>query len=88
MADAGFIRESALGVFSEEVDISQIKILTPTEFFPNWPWAVIKADKDLERMVKETIINLPDPILKNLKVKGFRPVDEREFELLKKYVNF
>jgi phosphate/phosphite/phosphonate ABC transporter binding protein len=88
MADAGFIRESALGVFSEEVDISQIKILTPTEFLPNWPWAVIKADKDLERMVKETIINLPDPILKNLKVKGFRPVDEREFELLKKYVNF
>ncbi|QER42637.1 PhnD/SsuA/transferrin family substrate-binding protein [Thermodesulfobacterium sp. TA1] len=85
-ADAGFIRESALGVFGKEVDLSQIRVLTPTEFLPNWPWAVVKADEELTKTVQETIIHLPTSILKNLKVKEFKPVDEKIFEPLKKYI--
>ncbi len=86
-ADAGFIREAALGVFGKEVDLSQIKVLTPTEFLPNWPWAVVKADKDLAKKVQESLTHLPASILKNLKVKKFEPVEDKEFEPIKRYVN-
>ncbi|MDN5379387.1 PhnD/SsuA/transferrin family substrate-binding protein [Thermodesulfobacterium sp.] len=86
-ADAGFIREAALGVFGKEVDLSQIEVLTPTEFLPNWPWAVVKADKDLAKKVQESLTHLPASILKNLKVKKFKPVEDKEFEPIKRYVN-
>jgi hypothetical protein len=61
--------------------------LTPTEFLPNWPWAVVKADKDLAKKVQESLTHLPASILKNLKVKKFKPVEDKEFEPIKRYVN-
>ena len=40
--DAGFVRESALDVLEEEIDLGKIRILAKTPYIANWPFAAAK----------------------------------------------
>jgi ABC-type phosphate/phosphonate transport system substrate-binding protein len=86
-ADAGFVRESALVVSKEEVDMKKIKILIGTNYLPNWPLASCRDyNPALVQKVKHLLIELDDKkILRAAKVKGFKEADMRDFETLKGY---
>ncbi len=87
-ADAGFIREAALSVWAEEVDISKIKILDYGEYLPNWPFAVVKnKNSELIAKVKKYLLNLDPTILKKARIKGFKEVNDADITTLKKLVN-
>lgn len=86
-ADAGFIREAALSVWAEEVDMSKIKILDYGEYLPNWPFAVVKnQNHELIPKVKELLINLDPEILKKARIKGFKEAKDA-VSILKKLGN-
>ncbi|MCK7503103.1 MAG: phosphate/phosphite/phosphonate ABC transporter substrate-binding protein [Desulfobacterales bacterium] len=86
-ADAGFVRESALEVVREEIDMTKIRVLAYTKPLPNWPFAAAgNAPPALVRDVKRHLIELKDrEILAAAKIRAFRAADEREFEALKGY---
>lgn len=84
-ADAGFIREAALSVWSDEVDISKIKILDYGEYLPNWTFALVRnRNQELTAKVKEIITNLEPDILKKAKIKGFKYATDEDLTKLKK----
>ncbi len=85
-ADAGFVREAALSVWANEVDISKLKILDYGEYLPNWPFAVVNnKNSELTDKVKRLITELNDQtILNNAKIKGFKEATDADMALLKK----
>ncbi len=85
-AEAGFVREAALSVWANEVDISKIKILDYGEYLPNWPFAVVNnRNNALTEKVKKLIIDINDEkILKKAKVKGFKEAKDEDLSLLQK----
>ncbi len=84
-ADAGFVREAALSVFSQEVDMTKIKVLAFTEYLPNWPFCAVNVDPALANKVKDLLIQIKNKeILKNLYIKGFSPVSDEDYRILKK----
>lgn len=87
LGEAGFVRESALGVFGKEIDLSKIKILAYTETLPNWPFAVVRASPELTKTVQTLLSELKDDyVLKNLRIKEFRPAKDEDFKELKNYI--
>lgn len=86
-ADAGFVRESALAVWKDTVNMKKIRILAKTIPLPNWPFAAgSNTDPLLASKVKQYLIELDNrKILKAAKIKGFRATSEAEFEALKQY---
>ncbi len=86
-ADAGFVRESALVVWKDAVDMNKIRILTKTTSLPNWPFAVCRnTNPSLVNEVRRLLIGLKDKeILKAAKIRGFRAASDAEFEELKQY---
>ncbi len=85
-AEAGFVREAALSVWANEVDISKIKILDYGEYLPNWPFAVVNnRNNALTEKVKKLIIDINDEkILKKAKVKGFKEAKDEDLSILQK----
>ncbi|WP_273040085.1 PhnD/SsuA/transferrin family substrate-binding protein [Thermodesulfovibrio thiophilus] len=85
-AEAGFIREAALSVWSDEVDLSKIKILDYGEYLPNWPFAVVNNNvSDLTMKVKKLLTQLDDPfILKKARIKSFKEATDEDITTLKK----
>ncbi len=87
-ADGGFIREAALSVWAEEVDISKIKILDYGEYLPNWPFAVVKnKNHELIEKVKNSLLNLDSTILKKARIKGFKEATDADIATLEKLSN-
>jgi phosphate/phosphite/phosphonate ABC transporter binding protein len=86
-ADAGFVRESALVVWKDVVDIKKIKVLARTSLLPNWPFAAVKSSgSSLAKDVKNLLIELKDSaVLNAAKIKGFKETNKSEFEELKQY---
>jgi phosphonate transport system substrate-binding protein len=86
-ADAGFVRESALVVWMDAVDMKRIKVLTHTASLPNWPFALCRqVDPVLVRNVTRLLMELDDKdVLGAARTRGFRKADEAEFEALKQY---
>jgi len=86
-ADAGFVRESALSILKDEIDMKKIKVLAVTNTLPNWPFALCRNTAPaLVKEVKRLLVGLDDKeILKSAGIKGFRQAGDAEFELLKKY---
>lgn len=82
-ADAGFIREAALSVWKNEVDISKIKILAYGDYLPNWPFAAVK-DSKLSETVKTLLLNIDETILKSAKIKAFKEVKNEDVGILKR----
>lgn len=86
-ADAGFVRESALVVWKDAVDMNKIRILAKTTSLPNWPFASSKnTNPSFANEVRRLLIGLKDKeILKAAKIRGFRAASDEEFEELKQY---
>jgi phosphate/phosphite/phosphonate ABC transporter binding protein len=86
-ADVGFVRESALVVWKDVVDIKKIKVLARTSLLPNWPFAAVKSSgSSLAKDVKNLLIELKDSaVLNAAKIKGFKETNKSEFEKLKQY---
>jgi phosphate/phosphite/phosphonate ABC transporter binding protein len=86
-ADAGFVRESALVVWKDAVDMKRIKVLARTSSLPNWPFALCRpTDPELVRNVTRLLTELDDKeVLESAKIRGFRRADKAEFEALRRY---
>jgi phosphate/phosphite/phosphonate ABC transporter binding protein len=86
-ADAGFVRESALVVWKEEIDMKKMRILARTKALPNWPFALCgNVNSSLVNEVRRLLIQLNDAkILKAARVKGFEAARESDFDVLKRY---
>lgn len=86
-ADAGFVRESALDVVKEEIDMGKIRVLARTEPLPNWPFALCRnLSPALVQQVKRLLITLDDrEILAAAGIKKFKAANEAEFNALKRY---
>ncbi len=80
-ADAGFIRESALVVWKDAVNMQRIKVLTPTAELPNWPFTASRdVPPQLAMRVKNLLVELSDEaILGAARIKGFKPASEEFF---------
>jgi len=87
LADAGFVREAALQVLKDEIDMKNIHILATTSPLPNWPIAwTRKGNQALALKVRQLLIDFDDKnILKSSHIRGFRAANEQELEELKKY---
>lgn len=86
-ADAGFVRESALVVWKDAVDMKRIRVLAHTTPLPNWPFALCRqTDPALVRSVTRLLTELADKdVLAAARTRGFRKADESEFEALRQY---
>jgi phosphonate transport system substrate-binding protein len=82
-ADAGFIRESALPQVKEFVPEEAIRVLSSTAWLPNWALSLSKkmpeADK---RKILLAIEDLKpgDPALTALKIDGFGPAEDKDYD--------
>ena len=87
-ADAGFVRESALDVLKEEVDLDRIRILATTQYIANWPFAATKsAGGKLTEQVRKDLLELKDgSILSAAQVAGFRAAVDRDFDDLRERI--
>jgi phosphate/phosphite/phosphonate ABC transporter binding protein len=87
-ADAGFVRESALDVLREEIDLGKIRVLAQTPYIPNWPFAATQhVPPDLVRQVLQGLVELDDPAtLAAARVKGFIPAGNEAFDDLRRWI--
>lgn len=84
-ADAGFVREASLSVFSQEVDMSQIKVLAFTEYLPNWPFCAVNVNPALAEKVRKLLIEIEDKyVLEKANIKGFVKATEKDYKSLLK----
>jgi len=87
-ADAGFVRESALDVLRDEIDLTTIRIVAITPYIPNWPFAAAAGTRpDLVKLVQQCLIELTDlQVLSAAKVHGFKPARNEDFDDLRKWI--
>jgi phosphate/phosphite/phosphonate ABC transporter binding protein len=87
LADAGFVREAALQVLKDEIDMKNIHILATTSPLPNWPIAwTKKGNQTLALEVRQLLLDFDDKnILRSSHIRGFKAANEQELEELKKY---
>jgi len=90
-ADAGGIREDELDKVKDKMDISQIRVLGYTDYFPNWPFfATPKLKPELAGKVKAALLKLRpnDPqngkILGPARLTGFVPVSDKDYDDLRR----
>jgi phosphonate transport system substrate-binding protein len=88
--EAGFVRESALGVVRDMVDMDQIRVLARTPYYPNWPVAAYKAvDAHLASQVQDALISLTDKdLLRQVGVEGFTEPQRKKLSALQEKVEF
>lgn len=86
-ADAGFVRESALIVWKDAVDMKRIRVLAHTTPLPNWPFALCRqVDPALVNEVTRLLTELRDKdVLAAARTRGFRKAVKAEFETLMRY---
>ncbi|GBD98340.1 tetrathionate sensor histidine kinase TtrS [bacterium BMS3Abin07] len=86
--DAGFVRESALNVLKEEIDLGKIRVLARTPYIPNWPFAYTKkADPDVTARVRKSLVGLKDTrVLSAAQIEGFKKASDNDFDKLRKWI--
>lgn len=86
--DAGFVRESALDVLKEEVDLTKIRIVAKTPYIANWPFAATrKTDRKIIETVKENLLKLKDThVLTAARIQGFKAASDMDFDGLRKRI--
>jgi phosphonate transport system substrate-binding protein len=89
-ADAGGIREDDLEKMADKIDLSQIKVVAFTDYYPNWPlFATPKLDKGRAEKIKAALLKLKpgDPqsekILMAAKLVGFAPIADKDYDQLR-----
>ena len=89
-ADAGGVREEQLDKMKGSVDVSQLRIVGYTDYFPNWPFfAAPGLKKATADKVRAALLKLKpnDPqnakILGPARLTGFIPVTDKEYDDLR-----
>ncbi len=89
-ADAGGIREDDLDKMKDKVDLSQIKIVAYTDYFPNWPmFAMSKLNKSTAAKIQSALLKLKpnnaesEKILGAAKLAGFAAVTDKDYDQLR-----
>lgn len=89
-ADAGGIREDDLDKMKDKVDLSQIKIVGYSDYFPNWPvFATAKFGKDKAAKIKAALLKLQpnspqsEQAVGAAKLAGFVAVSDKDYDLLR-----
>jgi phosphate/phosphite/phosphonate ABC transporter binding protein len=90
-ADAGGIREDELEKMKGKLDISQIRIVGYTDYFPNWPFfATPKLKPEMASKIRTALLKLKpnDPQNENIlgpaRLTGFIPIIDKEYDELRK----
>lgn len=86
--DAGFVRESALDVLKEEIDLGKIRIVATTEYIANWPFAATKsAGSAMTGLVRKSLLELDDRnVLSAAEIARFKAADDRDFNSLRERI--
>jgi phosphonate transport system substrate-binding protein len=85
-ADAGGIREDDLDKLAGKVDLSQLKILAYTDYFPNWPlFASGRVAPATREALKAALLKLKggDAVLESAKLTGFAPIVDKDYDGLR-----
>ena len=85
-ADAGGIREDDLEKMAGKLDLSQLKVLAYTDYFPNWPLAVSpRVAAPVRDAIRTALLKLKagDPALEAAKLVGFAPVADKDYDGLR-----
>ena len=85
-ADVGAIREDDLEKLAGRVDLSQLKILAYTDYFPNWPlFANARVDARTRDAIRSALLALRpgDSVLESAKLAGFAPVADKDYDGLR-----
>jgi phosphonate transport system substrate-binding protein len=90
-ADAGGIREEELGKMKDKVDVSQLRIVGYTDYFPNWPFfAAPKLKKDTAEKLRAALLKLRpndrqnEKVLGPARLTGFIAVSDKDYDDLRK----
>jgi phosphonate transport system substrate-binding protein len=86
--DIGSIREGSLGVVEDKIDISQIKIIDHTRWYPGWVYAYSpRLSKEVVTQIRDAMLKLDyenNPrhrdILEAARFIGFVPSDDQDFD--------
>lgn len=89
-ADAGGIREDDLDKMKDKVDLSAIRIVAYTDYFPNWPvYATPKLNKNIADKIRAALIKLKpndagsDAVVGAANLAGFATVSDKDYDLLR-----
>jgi len=85
-ADAGGIREDDLEKMKDRIDLSQLKILAYTDYFPNWPlFATPRVPAGTRDAIRAALLKLRagDPALDAAKLTAFAPVADKDYDGLR-----
>ena len=77
--EAGFVREAALQLVKDIVDVGRIKVLARTPYYPNWLFVAVPGTKEeLVEKVQKTLVHLDKKdLLDKARINGFiLPVPE------------
>jgi phosphonate transport system substrate-binding protein len=74
----------------DKVDLSQIKVVAYTDYFPNWPmFAMSKLNKNTAAKIQAALLKLkpnnPDSerVLSAAKLAGFAPITDKDYDQLR-----
>lgn len=87
--DAGFVRESALDVLKEEIDLGKIHVIARTPYIANWPFAFTqKTDKKILAMVQKGLLELKDDeVLSAAHITRFKAAVDSDFDSLRTWIH-
>jgi phosphonate transport system substrate-binding protein len=90
IADAGGVREEQLDKMKGTLDVSQLKIVGYTDYFPNWPFfASGKLKKETADKIRAALLKLKpnnpqnEKVLGPARLTGFIPVADKEYDDLR-----
>lgn len=86
--DAGGLSQPILQTLFEKgtIDRSKVKIIAESDPIPEYPW-VMQSDlsPELKQKIRLAYMNLKDPaILKPLKADGFAPIQDSDYDVIRK----
>jgi phosphonate transport system substrate-binding protein len=85
-ADAGGIREDDLDKLAGKLDLSQLKILAYTDYFPNWPiFASASVPPATRDALRAALLKLKagDAPIEAAKLTGFAPIGDKDYDGLR-----
>lgn len=89
-ADAGGLREDDLEKMKDVVDLSKIKVVAYTDYYPNWPlFRTRKAGAATAEKVKAALLKLlpnsaeAQQVAGAAKITGFAPIADKDYDLLR-----
>lgn len=85
--DVGSVREGTLDLMKDKVDLSQIRVLAETRWYPGWVFASRKGlDPEIVRKIKSAMLELSldnprqRPILENAGLTAIIPSQDADFD--------